>query len=164
MKSIEIINPDLTALTKAQIREKLAKVMKVKEECVTIYGMKNKFGGGRASAFGLIYDSLDAKKKYDAKSNLLRVSRISIQDSQNLKTTRFFLGFVVSVLPSIFITINCLYRIRSSSRARLLVNKRRKSRPENPRSRVLKRQRSTSPRRRSEPQTTFERHTQLLFH
>jgi small subunit ribosomal protein S24e len=61
-------------LTKAMIGEKLAKTMKVKQECLTIFGMKTKFGGGRASAFALIYDSLDAKMKYEQKRYLLRVS------------------------------------------------------------------------------------------
>jgi len=64
----------LGSLTKAQIREKLAKVLKAKEECITIFGMKTKFGGGRSSAFALIYDSLDEKKKYDSKTALRRVS------------------------------------------------------------------------------------------
>jgi small subunit ribosomal protein S24e len=69
LQSVEIINPDMSTLTKAQIKEKLAKVLKVKEECITIFGMKTKFGGGRASAFALIYESLDAKKKYDSKAS-----------------------------------------------------------------------------------------------
>lgn len=36
--------------------------------------MKTKFGGGRTTGFALIYDSLDAKKKFDGKKMLKRVS------------------------------------------------------------------------------------------
>jgi ribosomal protein S24E len=76
----------MSTLTKAQIKEKLSKVLKVKEECITIFGMKTKFGGGRASAFGLIYESLDAKKKYDSKASQLRVSLyIHSHDSWTIK-------------------------------------------------------------------------------
>jgi small subunit ribosomal protein S24e len=50
---------------KKDIKDKLAKVLKVKEEVISIFGMKTKFGGGRSSGFALIYDSADARKKYD---------------------------------------------------------------------------------------------------
>lgn len=59
---------------KAQIKAKLAQVLKAKEENIAIYGLKTKFGGGRSSGFALIYDTTDARKKYDSKMNLRRVS------------------------------------------------------------------------------------------
>lgn len=62
-------------MKKSDIRAKLGKVLKVKDECITIYGMKAAFGGGRTSAFALVYDSLDDKKKYDSKCALKRVSQ-----------------------------------------------------------------------------------------
>jgi small subunit ribosomal protein S24e len=49
-------------------------VLKAKEDCISIFGMKPKFGGGRTTAFALVYDSFDEKKKYDSKTNLKRVS------------------------------------------------------------------------------------------
>lgn len=68
-------------LSKAQVREKLAKVLKAKEECITIFGMKAKFGGGRSSAFALVYDSHDEKKQYDSKKALKKVSPTLQSDS-----------------------------------------------------------------------------------
>jgi ribosomal protein S24E len=38
--------------------------------------MKAKFGGGKTTAFALVYDSLDEKKKYDSKTGLRRVSTL----------------------------------------------------------------------------------------
>lgn len=60
---------------KDQIKEKLAKTMKCKEEAITIFGLKNKYGGGRSTGFALVYENLDKKKKYDSKTNLKRVSQ-----------------------------------------------------------------------------------------
>lgn len=60
-------------MPKAQIKLKLATMFKTKEENLTIYGLKTKFGGGRTTGFALVYDNLDAKKKYDLKVWLRRV-------------------------------------------------------------------------------------------
>jgi small subunit ribosomal protein S24e len=68
------VHPEMANVSKKEIKEKLAKVLKVKEETITVFGLKTKFGGGRSSGFALVYDSLDAKKKYDSKPALLRVS------------------------------------------------------------------------------------------
>ena len=72
--SIELIHPNEAGVDKASIKAKLAKVLKTKEECINIFGLKAKFGGGRSSGFALIYDSVDARKRYDSKSALKRVS------------------------------------------------------------------------------------------
>jgi small subunit ribosomal protein S24e len=74
VQQIELIHPELGSLKKSVIKERLAKQLKVKEECVTIYGMKSKFGGGRSTGFALIYDNHDLLKKYDSKKELRKVS------------------------------------------------------------------------------------------
>ena len=62
-------------MTKQKIAEKLAKQLNVKSsECITIFGMKAKFGGGRTSAFALVYDSVESKTKFDSLTGLRRVS------------------------------------------------------------------------------------------
>jgi small subunit ribosomal protein S24e len=48
-------------------------LLKTKEEVISVFGLKTVFGGGRTSGFVLIYDSLDARKKYDGKKMLKRV-------------------------------------------------------------------------------------------
>ena len=63
---------------KAQIKTKLAQVLKSKEEQIAIYGLKTKFGGGRTTGFATIYDSVDLRKKYDSKKMLRRVRFKSI--------------------------------------------------------------------------------------
>jgi small subunit ribosomal protein S24e len=52
-------------------------MFKVKDaNCVSLYGFKTDFGGGRSSGFALIYDSLNQFKKIEPKHRKLRVSDI----------------------------------------------------------------------------------------
>jgi len=69
---IEMIHPELANMSREQIKEKLSTMFKCKSEVISLYGLHSKFGGGRSTGFALIYDSLDAKKKYDSKTNLMR--------------------------------------------------------------------------------------------
>lgn len=64
----------MAGVSRAQVKAELSKRLKVDEERIAVYGVKAKFGGGRSSGFVFIYDDLDARKKYDTKTNLLRVS------------------------------------------------------------------------------------------
>lgn len=61
-------------MSKTDIKAKLAQTLKTKEENISIFGLKTKFGGGRSTGFALIYDSLDARKKFDSKKMLRKVS------------------------------------------------------------------------------------------
>jgi len=63
----------MSNVSKEQIKAKLATMFKAKEEAISIYGLKTKFGGGRSSGFALIYDNFDLKKKFDGKCLLKRV-------------------------------------------------------------------------------------------
>ena len=69
---VELIHPDQGTVSKAAIKAKLSTMFKTKDECIAIFGLKAKFGGGRSTGFALIYDSLDSRKKCDQKSLLLR--------------------------------------------------------------------------------------------
>lgn len=71
---IELIHPEKSNVSKSDIKAKLAQTLKAKEENISIFGLKTKFGGGRSTGFALIYDSLDSRKKYDSKKMLRRVS------------------------------------------------------------------------------------------
>ena len=75
LQAIELIHPEMSNVSKAQIKTKLATLLKSKEESIAVFGLKTKYGGGRSTGFALIYDSLDARKKYDNKKMKRRVSR-----------------------------------------------------------------------------------------
>ena len=70
---IEMIHPEMANVAKSAIKAKLASLFKSKEECITVFGLKTKFGGGRSTGFALVYDNQDAKAKLDSKTYLLRV-------------------------------------------------------------------------------------------
>ena len=69
---VELIHPDQGSVSKASIKAKLASMFKAKEEAISVFGLHSKFGGGRSSGYACIYDDLDARKKCDTKSMLLR--------------------------------------------------------------------------------------------
>ena len=70
--SIEIIHTSKTNISKTMIKDKLSKMFKAPAECIAVFGMKFKFGGGRSTGFALIYDNIDARKACDMKHLLLR--------------------------------------------------------------------------------------------
>lgn len=59
---IELIHPDEANISKTAIKDKLASMFKTKSECIAVFGLSSKFGGGRSTGFALIYDNLDARK------------------------------------------------------------------------------------------------------
>merc|ERR1712007_70060 len=55
-----------------KVRESLAKMYKSTPDCVIVYGMQTKFGGGSTSGFANIYDSLDYLKKNEVRFRQVR--------------------------------------------------------------------------------------------
>ena len=64
----------MAGLKKSEIKASIAKKFKASEDRIAVFGVKPKFGGGRSSAFVSVYDDVDARIKYDTKTNLNRVS------------------------------------------------------------------------------------------
>ena len=83
--AVEMVHPDEPNVSKAAIKEKLAGIFKTKTECIAIFGLSTKFGGGRSSGFALVYDSLELRKKYDLKTNLRRDKH---WDTKKVKTRK----------------------------------------------------------------------------
>ena len=70
---IEVVHPGLAGVSKADLKDKIAKMYKVSDpSTILLYGFKVAFGGGRSTGFGMIYDSLVAAKKYEPKYRLTR--------------------------------------------------------------------------------------------
>ena len=71
-------------MSKAEVREKLAKVYKTTADVIFCFGFKTAYGGGRSTGFALIYDSLDFAKKFEPKYRLARVSFLTAKRVSNL--------------------------------------------------------------------------------
>lgn len=69
---IDILHPGRPNVSKTELREKIAKLYTSSSENVFVFGFKTAFGGGKSSGFALIYDDLDAAKKFEPKYRLLR--------------------------------------------------------------------------------------------
>ncbi|KAE8776121.1 40S ribosomal protein S24-2 [Hordeum vulgare] len=62
----------------AELKERLSKVYEVKDHnCIFVFKFRTHFGGGKSSGFGLIYDNLEAAKKFEPKYSLIRVKSVS---------------------------------------------------------------------------------------
>lgn len=68
----DVLHPGKPTVSKTEIREKLAKMYKVTPDVVFVFGFRTKFGGGKSTGFGLIYDTLDNAKKFEPKHRLAR--------------------------------------------------------------------------------------------
>jgi small subunit ribosomal protein S24e len=56
-----------------ELGERLSKMYDVKDpNCTFVFGLKTQFGGGKSTGFGLIYDNVDAAKKFEPKYRLIR--------------------------------------------------------------------------------------------
>jgi len=61
---VDVLHEGRPNVPKTEIRDKLAHMFKVKDpNCVSMFGFKTDFGGGRSTGFALIYDSLNQLKK-----------------------------------------------------------------------------------------------------
>jgi len=68
-----VLHPGRANVGKSELKEKLAKMYNCKDEqCIFLFQFKTQFGGGKSTGFGLIYDSLDAAKKFEPKYRLVR--------------------------------------------------------------------------------------------
>ena len=71
------------------MKENLARIYEKQDpQCIVVFGFRTQFGGGKSTGFGLIYDNLDAVKKFEPKYRLVRVSGAGqslISESSHLK-------------------------------------------------------------------------------
>ena len=97
---------------KAELKERLAKLYEVRDQqTVFVFGFRTQFGGGKSTGFGLIYDNLEAAKKYEPKYRL-RVSSVII----------FLLAPLVVIGGLINTSLDC-YRMGLQQRLRNLESK-----------------------------------------
>ncbi|KAH9318040.1 hypothetical protein KI387_019809, partial [Taxus chinensis] len=70
---IDVLHPGRPNVSKAELKDKLAKLYEVRDpQTIFVFGFRTQFGGGKSTGFGLIYDSLENAKKYEPKYRLIR--------------------------------------------------------------------------------------------
>jgi ribosomal protein S24E len=66
---------DLADISKNDLRAKLAELYKSEADCVSVFGLRTHFGGGKTTGFALIYDSVDSLKKFEPHYRLVRYGK-----------------------------------------------------------------------------------------
>ena len=69
---LDVYHPNSASVSRAALKKLIAAKFGCPEQNVITFGFKTKFGGGKSSGFGLIYESIDALKKYESKVRLVR--------------------------------------------------------------------------------------------
>ncbi|KAK7258729.1 hypothetical protein RIF29_24311 [Crotalaria pallida] len=70
---VDVLHPGRANVSKAELKEKLARMYDVKDpNSVFVFKFRTHFGGGKSTGFGLIYDSVENAKKYEPKYRLIR--------------------------------------------------------------------------------------------
>ena len=73
LQVVDVLHPGRANVSKVELKEKLSKMYDVKDSnCTFVFGVKTQFGGGKSTGFGLIYDNVDAAKKFEPKYRLIR--------------------------------------------------------------------------------------------
>ena len=71
--SSDVLHPAKANPSKDDLRTKLAELYKANKDQVNVFGMRTHFGGGKSTGFALIYDSVEAMKKFEPHYRLVRV-------------------------------------------------------------------------------------------
>lgn len=69
---VDVLHPGRANVSKDELRDKLAKMYATSKDSVFCFGFRTAFGGGKSTGFALLYDSLDAAKKFEPKHRLVR--------------------------------------------------------------------------------------------
>ncbi|KAJ1915331.1 hypothetical protein H4219_004384 [Mycoemilia scoparia] len=72
---VDITHPGLPNISKNDLRERLAAAYKADKDAITAFGFRTQFGGGRTTGFALIYDNVEAAKKFEPKYRLARLEK-----------------------------------------------------------------------------------------
>lgn len=63
---IDVLHPGRANVPKAELAEKLTKMYKVSDPAtIFLFGFSTHFGGGKSTGFGVIYDNINAAKKFE---------------------------------------------------------------------------------------------------
>ncbi|KAK5074096.1 hypothetical protein LTS08_005050 [Lithohypha guttulata] len=70
---LDVLHPNRANVSKNDLRAKLAEVYKSNADQINVFGMRTQYGGGKTTGFALIYDSVEAMKKFEPRHRLVRV-------------------------------------------------------------------------------------------
>ncbi|KEF57094.1 small subunit ribosomal protein S24e [Exophiala aquamarina CBS 119918] len=72
---VDVLHPNRANVSKDDLRAKLAEVYKSNKDQINVFGLRTQYGGGKSTGFALIYDSVEALKKFEPHYRLVRVGQ-----------------------------------------------------------------------------------------
>ena len=73
---VDVAHPGAEAPSRDQIKDLVAKRFGRNKKLIVIFGLHTKFGGGRTTGFGLIYDNEDVLKQVEPFHRLLKAGMV----------------------------------------------------------------------------------------
>ncbi|KAI9791716.1 MAG: hypothetical protein M1816_003526 [Peltula sp. TS41687] len=70
---VDVLHPNRPNVSKDDLRTKLSEMYKVDKKQVSVFGFRTAYGGGKSTGFALLYDSLEALKKFEPHYRLVRI-------------------------------------------------------------------------------------------
>uniref|UniRef100_A0A8C9I0P8 40S ribosomal protein S24 n=1 Tax=Piliocolobus tephrosceles TaxID=591936 RepID=A0A8C9I0P8_9PRIM len=87
--ALEILHPNISTIPKKEVKARLAKMYKLNNtNTIVLFGFKVLFGGGRTKGFGLIYNNVEAVKKFEKKYRLIREGLITKTTKPGRRATK----------------------------------------------------------------------------
>ena len=88
---LDILHPGRANVPRSELKQVVASMYKADPKLVILFGFDTKFGGGKTTGFGLIYDNEEALLKFEPKHRLIRhghaekkeTSRKAIKEAKN---------------------------------------------------------------------------------
>ncbi|MCJ1353037.1 MAG: hypothetical protein MMC33_003021 [Icmadophila ericetorum] len=70
---VDVLHPNRANVSKNDLRAKLAELYKTSKDSISVFGFRTQYGGGKSTGFALIYDSMEAMKKFEPHYRLVRI-------------------------------------------------------------------------------------------
>lgn len=86
---MDVFHPGKPPVSKEDLRVSLAKMHKVSDpKCIVLFGFKTKFGGGKSTGFGMIYDNMDEAKKFEPRHRLVTLGLASAKEGSAKRSAK----------------------------------------------------------------------------
>lgn len=86
---VDVFHPGKPPVSKEDLRVSLAKMHKVSDpKTIVLFGFKTKFGGGKSTGFGMIYDNMDEAKKFEPRHRLVNLGLAQAKEGNKKRSAK----------------------------------------------------------------------------
>ena len=85
----DVLHPNRANVSKDELRSKLAEVYKSNKDQISVFGFRTQFGGGKSTGFALVYDSVEALKKFEPHYRQVRIGHANKIEKASRQQRKF---------------------------------------------------------------------------